>query len=187
MPEPSTNLGPTVIADPSVILARQGWTAEDMERFEAANKAYQAGHEAGLAGLPLPESANEQAWLRGGIERRARAGEIVAVVTLGSRCNSCGDQNYGWRMGCRCWSQEQTMAAFTGADNAPQMEWGALALPNTQALGTPLVFMSRDDLLAARAAGKEVVDSDSGEPIVLDEGDPEPSDIAPDNGQGDAS
>ena len=120
------------------------------------------GHDAGMAGLPCPPDGDEFSHRRATLMRRARTGEIVMVLCRGCRCRKCGAQNWGWRPGCRCWTEEDMRG------DGPGMDYGVLVQPEGDDPKVPARFMTHADLLAARAAGKPVLDDIKGEPVDLD-------------------
>lgn len=141
--------------------AKQARAAETPAMREAQAR-YERAHEAGMAGLPMPADADSGAYLRAVIERRARAGEVIAVVMGGCKCLKCSHVDWGYRLGCRCWGHDDLLG------NGPGMSYGALVFPESPDQREPLRFVSRDELLVLRAAGKEVLDSDTGEPVAIE-------------------
>lgn len=126
---------------------------------------YELGHEAGSAGELFPLSApaqQQQGWVCGNVERRARAGKVIAVICGGSRCLKCGEVNYGCRMGCSCWPE----GGFDSERNQREgyrMAWGALVWTAEHVAK----FMSSEELLDAQASGKVVVDHFTGGPLEV--------------------
>jgi hypothetical protein len=135
---------------------------EEQAKHDANQRAYNLGRDAGLLGLPKPPEASQWAYDRAVVERRGRAGEAIVVVSNGTRCTGCGESNWGYRLGCRCWTSEQTMAAFKGESGAPAVEWGAFVYALGDSVDAP--FMTYEELKAAAESGKPVL-TDTGEPV----------------------
>lgn len=134
-------------------------TPEQEAATREVQRRYSLGYDAGMAGLPRPPDGNEFAYRRGSLKRLGRRGEAVIVVMEGCRCRKCGAEAYGWRLGCRCWTAEDL------AGQSAAMDWGLLVYPMSDDEQAPLVLMTRAELLAARAEGKRVLDSQTGEPV----------------------
>ena len=144
-------------------LSRLAAQAVETPAMRESRARWERGHEAGVAGLPCPPDGDELAHRRAGLQRRARAGEIIMALCQGCRCRNCGEQNWGWRLGCRCWTAEDMKG------EGPGMDYGLLVEPESDDPAAPARLMTRDELLAARAAGTPILDDMTGEPVPLEE------------------
>lgn len=129
----------------------------DADPFSAANDAahaFEEGEAAAMAGLPRPDGPQPatQGWDFGNAKRRIRAGEAIGVVCQGTKCDACGDQNWGWRLGCHC-----NTGLMTTVRHGLLVDDG---LPE----GEPAKFMTIDE---ARATGKPLIDTFSGADVPL--------------------
>lgn len=106
--------------------------------------------EAAMAGQPRPTEPPQavQGWDFGNAKRRIRAGEAVGMVCQGTKCDACGDQNWGWRLGCRC--------------NGPVRH--GLLIDDGLADGECAKFMTVEEV---RAAGKPLIDTFTGATVPL--------------------
>lgn len=152
---------------PSVwdVVAVVGFTPEQIAASDERNRLYNLGRDAGLAGDPLPAGASEDAYLRASIERRGRLGEAVVMVTSATRCMKCGGCNWGNRGGCSCWPDGGWNFERNEREGY-RVEWGAFVYPESPS--ADLAFMSYAELLAAKNAGRPVINSDTGEPITFE-------------------
>ena len=115
---------------------------------DAANVFEQAA-EAAMAGQPRPTEPPQavQGWDCGNAKRRIRAGEAIGMVCQGTKCDACGDQNWGWRLGCRC--------------NGPVRH--GLLVDDGLADGECAKFMTADE---AQATGKPLIDIFTGATVA---------------------
>jgi hypothetical protein len=84
--------------------------------LQEQSRLYEDGMQSGLAGEPDPfpcHNGRRDGWRRGDTLRRIRAGEVLGVLSAGTRCKACSAQNWGNRMGCP-------------AGCGGEIEWGAL-------------------------------------------------------------
>ena len=115
----------------------------------AAAQAYEQGRQIGIAGGSQPEGLQAaQGWLHGDTKRRIASGEVLGFVCQGTRC-TCGEQNWGWRGGCRC------------DDPAQTLEWGLL-IDDGLADDQHAKFMTTDQV---RATGLPLVHCFTGEVV----------------------
>ena len=130
--------------------------------WAAGRKRWQDGQGAGEAGLPCPEGADPMAYKSGVARRRVKAGEIVGFVMRSCKCNDCGEQNYEWRLGCRCWTAKGIAAGTLS------MTYGYQVEPGSDPDEPASQFMSQPRILALAASGREVVDIMTGEPVPVE-------------------
>lgn len=121
---------------------------------EAAN-VFERAADAALAGEPRPDGPPQavQGWDCGNAKRRIRAGEAIGMVWQGTKCDACGEQNWGWRLGCRCNTTLEAQTVRHGLlvdDGLPE---GACAK-----------FMTVDEV---RAVGKPLIDTFTGATVPL--------------------
>lgn len=131
----------------------------------ATRKRWQDGMAAGEAGLPRPENADPMAYKSGIAKRRSAAGEIIGFIAQACRCKKCGEGNYYWRMGCRCWPE----GGFNAERNKREgyaMEYGYQVDPGSDPAAPEAVFMTDERLRELAKAGREVIDVLTGEPVI---------------------
>lgn len=122
---------------------------------QAAASVFDRAAEAAMAGEPRPTEPPlaVQGWDRGNATRRIRAGEAIGMVCLGTKCDACGEQNWGWRLGCRC----NTALDFQTVRHGLLVDDG---LPE----GACAKFMTTDEV---RAVGKPLIDIVTGATVPL--------------------
>lgn len=130
-------------------------TTIDFSKADAAALAFEQGEQAAMAGQPRPTEPQPavQGWDFGNAKRRIRAGEAIGLVCQGTKCDACGDQNWGWRLGCRCNTTLEELTVRHG-----------LLVDDGLREGECAKFMTVDEV---RAAGKPLIDTFSGEPVPL--------------------
>jgi len=130
-----------------------------------SKRRWQLGMDAGEAGLPCPDDANPMAYKSGIARRRVAAGEIIGFIMQACRCKKCGEGNYYWRMGCRCWPE----GGFNDERNKREgyaMEYGYQVDPGSDPEAPEAVFMTDERLRELAKAGREVIDVLTGEPVI---------------------
>lgn len=138
--------------------------------WAAGRKRWQGGQQAGEAGLPCPEDADPMAYKSGVARRRVKAGEIIGYVMRSCKCNACGEQNYEWRMGCRCWT------ASTWFEQVPgySMSYGVQVEPGSDPSAPESQFMTMERVVELVVGGREILDIMTGEPVPIDTTPPSP-------------
>ena len=122
---------------------------------EQAAREFEQGEAAAFAGLPCPTEPQPavQGWNFGNAKRRIQAGEAIGLVCQGTKCDACGDQNWGWRLGCRCNTTLEVMTVRHGWMVDDGLKEGECAK-----------FMTVEEV---RATGKPLIDTFSGELVPL--------------------
>lgn len=129
-----------------------------IEQTAAAREAadvFEQAEEAALAGHPCPDGPPlaVQGWQAGNAKRRILAGEAIGFVCQGTKCDACGEQNWGHRAGCAC---------NTDLDKVT-IRWGLLVDDGLKP-GEVAKFMTLDEV---RATGKPLIDSFTGVDVAL--------------------
>lgn len=139
-------------------------TSEQYAAHQERSRRWSLSLDAGLAGKPRPEGVVEMAYLSGCARRRAAAGEIIGFVCQSSRCSACGEQNWGWRLGCACWS---TAPRTTLAPEGVSMIYGAQVEAGSDPDVPEATFIEIERLRALVAGGREILDIMRGTPVPL--------------------
>lgn len=110
---------------------------------------------AAMAGMPRPTEPPQavQGWDCGNAKRRIRAGEAIGMICEGTKCDACGEQNWGCRLGCRCNTTQDVQTVRHGLlvdDGLPE--------------GDCAKFMTAEDV---RATGKPLIDVFTGATVSL--------------------
>lgn len=137
-------------------------TPEQQAASDDRHRRYGASLEAGKAGKPRPEGVIERAYLSGVARRRTAAGEAIGFICQSSLCSSCGEQNWGWRLGCSCWPTDSLSPAGFSMTHGFQVEEGS------DPADPSCTFMSFDRITELAKGGREVLDIMSGEPVPVE-------------------
>lgn len=138
------------------------FTPEQEAKMAEQQRLWTLGMDASLAGLPLPEGATAMAYRSGIARRRAAAGEVIGFVGQMSICSACGDRNWGWRLGCRCWPSDSLNPAGFSMTYGFQVEKGS------DPADPACTFMSFDRITELAKGGREVLDIMSGEHVPVE-------------------
>lgn len=130
--------------------------SEFQAQFNKTQRECDAAYAAALAGQPMPDAKGAvfSTWIAGDVKRRVLAKEVLGFVSQGTRCKVCGDQNWGWRAGCRC----------TQSDDGA-VEWGFLVDDGLNVCEAAK-FMTQEEVLAI---GLPLVDLFTGKSIATKE------------------
>lgn len=122
---------------------------------EVAANLFGRAMTAAMAGQPRPTEPPEavQGWDCGNAKRRILAGEAIGMVCQGTKCDACGEQNWGYRLGCRCNTTLEVQTVRYGLLVDDGLTEGACAK-----------FMTLEEV---RAAGKPLIDTFTGATVVL--------------------
>lgn len=134
--------------------------------WAASRKRWKDGIEAGEAGLACPEGAEPMAYKSGLARRRVKAGEVIGFVMQTCLCKKCGEGNYYWRLGCRCWPD----GGFDVERNEREgyaMEYGYQVDAGSDPDAPESTFMTHERLFALAQDGREVIDTLTGEPVPV--------------------
>lgn len=135
----------------------QNISPEQRAIWNESQRTWTLGLEAGEAGEPMPEGAALMAYKSGVARRRCRAGEIIGYEMRACKCGLCGESNYEWRLGCRCWTADGELNPKASMTYGYQVQEGSD--PDDQASR----FMSSERLLELQGSGREVYDVMTGE------------------------
>lgn len=138
----------TTEATPREVGSNAGLGRLPEDVFEHAVKAAMDGQP-----RPTEPPLAVQGWDCGNAKRRIQAGEAIGMVCQGTKCDACGEQNWGWRLGCSC----------NASLEAQTVRYGLLVddgLPE----GACAKFMTLDEV---RAFGKPLIDTFSGDTVAL--------------------
>lgn len=146
--------------------------AADTPAARSHRDYFEAGYHAGFTKLPIPATANQswrQGWTAGDVQRRAEMGEVVSTFCPGSRCTACQTIAHGLRKVCKCWTVFGfNHTAYVKAGH--RIEWGMLVAASAEVTNVgEHTFMSREELLRARDAGRTIVNAASGKPLLVDD------------------
>lgn len=136
---------------------------EQQAIWAESRRRWKLGIEAGEAGLPKPEDAEEMAYKSGVAKRRVSNGEIIAFVCQSCKCSRCGAQNWGWRLGCGCWTETRNTLVPEGVT----MIYGYQVDAGSDPADPESQFLTQARLIELHDAGREVIDVMSGEPVLF--------------------
>lgn len=114
---------------------------------------YEQGLADGLAGKEKPTGNENElcGWNIGNAKRRIIAGDAIGLVSTGTKCDACGEQNWGYRLGCRC---NKSLDDKT-------VRYGLLVSDGSGVAK----FMTLEEV---EATGKPLIDTFTGEDVPLD-------------------
>ena len=82
------------------------------------------------------------------------AGEAIGFVCAGTKCDACGHQDWGYRLGCRCNTSLEERTVRYG-----------LLVNDGLAEGECAKFMTVEEV---KATGKPLIDTGTGDDVPLD-------------------
>ena len=117
---------------------------------------FDKGMAAGLAGRARPTGNEFEicGWDMGNARRRIVSGEAIGFVSTGTRCDACDEQNWGYRLGCRCNKSLEERTVRYG-----------LLVNYGLAEGQCAKFMTIEEV---KAIGKPLIDTGTGADVPLD-------------------